>query len=279
MKRACVIGWPVSHSLSPAIHGYWLRENGIDGAYTRAAVEPTELAHFLATLSAQGFCGANVTAPHKIEAYRLCDARDSAAEAIGAVNTLWLDRGRLIGSNTDAVGFVANLDEAASGWRRNGSAVIIGAGGAARAIVWALMQQGFGDVRIVNRSKARAEALAAAFPPAVTFDIASLPAALEGASLLVNASILGMAGASSLEIDLAPLASGATVFDAVYHPLETRLLRQAREKGFAAVDGLGMLLHQAIPGFEHWFGLRPEVTHELRAAVLHAVAARESAAA
>jgi shikimate dehydrogenase len=279
MKLACVIGWPVSHSLSPVIHGYWLRENAIEGAYVRAAVEPRNLPDFLASLAARGFCGGNVTVPHKIDAYGLCEFRDSAAEAIGAVNTLWLDGGRLAGSNTDAFGFLANLDKEALGWDRAGPAVVIGAGGAARAIVWALAQRGFQEIRIVNRTKPRAQELADALGPASAFSFDSLRDALEGSHLVVNASTLGMAGAPPLDIDLSPLAAGATVCDVVYHPLETSLLRQAREKGFVAVDGVGMLLHQAVPGFEKWFGVRPAVTRELRATVLAAVAARESAAA
>lgn len=279
MKRACVIGWPVSHSLSPVIHGYWLKESGIQGAYSRIAVEPGDLARVLGNLRAEGFCGANVTVPHKIEALCLCDVRDAAAQAIGAVNTLWFEGVSLVGSNTDAFGFAANLDDAAPGWRNAKAAVVLGAGGAARAIVWSLLQEGFRDVRIVNRTKRRAEELAAAFPPATAFDFASLSIALEGASLLANASVLGMTGGPTLEIDLTALESGAIVFDAVYHPLETLLLHQAREKGFVAVDGLGMLLYQAVSGFEHWFGIKPEVTPKLRAAVLDAVAAREGAAA
>ncbi len=277
MKRACVMGWPVSHSLSPAIHGYWLKKYGIDGEYVKAAVEPKGFESFLKSLAARGFCGGNVTVPHKIEAYRLCERRDASAEAIGAVNTVWLDGGRLAGSNTDAFGFLANLDSEAPGWDRAGPAAVIGAGGAARAIVWALLQRGFRDIRIVNRTKPRAEELAAAFPPASPFDLEALGSALAGAHLVVNASTLGMKGAPPLDIDLSKAAPDATVCDIVYSPLETRLLKQARDRGMKAVDGLGMLLHQAVPGFEIWFGARPEVTAELRDVVLGAIAARESA--
>jgi shikimate dehydrogenase len=279
MKRACVVGWPVSHSLSPVIHGYWLRENGIEGEYVKAAVEPADLAAFLLNLANRGFCGGNVTVPHKIEAYRLCDLRDSAATAIRAVNTLWLDEGRLAGSNTDAWGFLANLDAGAAGWDRARSAVVIGAGGAARAVIWALVQRGFEDISIVNRTRDRAEELAAAFPPARAFGLESLAQTLESARLVVNTSTLGMAGAPPLEIDLAHASSDATICDIVYHPLETNLLRQARAGGLMAVDGLGMLLYQAVPGFERWFGVRPIVTPELREIVLAASRAGESAPA
>ncbi len=279
MKRACVVGWPVSHSLSPVIHGHWLRENGIEGEYVKAAVEPDDLAAFLLNLANRGFCGGNVTVPHKIEAYRLCDLRDSAATAIGAVNTLWLDEGRLAGSNTDAWGFLANLDAGAASWDRARSAVVIGAGGAARAVIWALVQRGFEDISIVNRTRDRAEELAAAFRPARAFGLESLAQTLESARLVVNTSTLGMAGAPPLEIDLAHASSDATVCDIVYHPLETDLLRQARARGLMAVDGLGMLLYQAVPGFERWFGVRPVVTPELREIVLAASRAGESALA
>ncbi len=277
MKRAFVVGWPISHSLSPAIHGYWLKTYGADGEYRKEAVEPKDFAGFLTNLAAHGFCGGNITVPHKIEAHRLCDRRDAAAEAIGAVNTVWLDGERLAGSNTDAFGFLANLDSEAAGWDRSGPAVVIGAGGAARAIVWALLQRGFEDIRIVNRTKTRASELAAAFPPASAYGFEDLDHALEGAGLIVNASTLGMKGAPPLVVDLSSAAEEATVCDIVYAPLETELLAKARRRGLKAVDGLGMLLHQAVPGFEIWFGVRPEVTANLRRAVLAAIEAREKA--
>ncbi len=276
MKRACVIGWPVSHSLSPVIHGFWLKQHGLDGEYVKAAVEPSEFAQFISGLSARGFAGANITVPHKVEAFRLC-AVDAAAEAIGAVNTVWLEGAKLCGSNTDAYGFTAHLDGEAPGWDAAGAAVVIGAGGASRAIVYSLRQRGFEDIRIVNRSVAKAEALAAAFPPARAFGFQALEHALDGALFAVNCSILGMGGEAPLNIDISGLGRNATVCDIVYHPLETALLRQAKERGLRAVDGLGMLLHQAVPGFEKWFGVRPEVSPALRAAVLEAIARRESA--
>lgn len=276
MKRACVMGWPISHSLSPVIHGYWLKEHGLEGTYETAAVKPEDFEDFLKSLGARGFCGGNVTVPHKIAAHRLCEFRDDAADAIGAVNTVWLEGGKIAGSNTDAYGFTANLDSESPGWDRGGPAVVIGAGGAARAIVWALARRGFGNIRIVNRTKTRAEDLAASFPPARAFEYGAMDRATAGASFVVNGSTLGMAGAPPLDIDLAGLRSNAAVCDIVYHPLETALLRQARQRGLPAVDGLGMLLHQAAPGFEKWFGVRPEVTPGLRRAVLDAVKARES---
>jgi shikimate dehydrogenase len=277
MKRACVIGWPISHSLSPAIHGYWLDQSGIDAEYVKVAVEPKDLAFFLTNLAANRYCGGNVTVPHKIEAHRLCEHRDAAADAIGAVNTVWLEGGRLAGSNTDAYGFLANLDREAAGWDQAGPAVVIGAGGAARAIVWALRQRGFEDIRIVNRTKSRAEQLASAFPPASAHGLDALSQILRGATLIVNTSTLGMKGAPPLDIDLSGAASDVTVCDIVYSPLETDLLSQARCRGLRAVDGLGMLLHQAVPAFEIWFGIRPKVTPDLRKAVLAAIQAREKA--
>ncbi len=279
MNRACVIGWPVSHSLSPVIHGYWLKQCGIDAEYVKAPVEPKDLATFLTNLAANRFCGGNITVPHKIEAHRLCERRDAAADAIGAVNTVWLDGGRLAGSNTDAYGFLANLDNEAAGWDLQGAAVVIGAGGAARAIVWALRQRGIEDIRIVNRTRARAAELAAAFPPASAHGLEALDRVLQGAALIVNTSTIGMTGASPLDIDLSRTAPDATVCDIVYSPLETELLGQARGRGLRAVDGLGMLLHQAVPGFEIWFGVRPQVTPELRKAVLATITERDNGGA
>jgi shikimate dehydrogenase len=277
MKRACVMGWPVAHSLSPVIHGHWLKTYGLQGEYVRLAVEVENFPHALAALPERGFCGGNVTLPHKIAAYRLCDVRDAAADAIGAVNTVWFENGRLSGTNTDAWGFLANLDERAPGWDSGGRAVVIGAGGAARAIVWALMQRGFSDLTIINRSLERAAELAAAFPPAQALGFEAMNHAIEGAAVIVNTSSLGMTGNPPLAIDLSGALAGATVCDIVYHPLETGLLQAAGAQGLTPVDGLGMLFHQAVPGFERWFGLRPAVTPELRAAVLAAVHARESA--
>ncbi len=201
MKRACVMGWPIAHSLSPVIHTHWLRTYGIEGEYVKAAVEPERFSGFLTTLADQGFSGGNVTLPHKLEAYRLCERRDAAADAIGAVNTVWFENGQLAGSNTDAWGFLANLDEGAPGWDKGGCAVVIGAGGAARAIIWALLQRGFRDIRIANRTLDRANELAAAFPPAKAIAFDAMSSAFADASLIVNTSSLGMKGSPPLTVD------------------------------------------------------------------------------
>lgn len=270
MRRACVIGWPVEHSRSPLIHGYWLRQYGIDGAYAKEAVRPEDLAAFLGSLAGQGYAGANVTLPHKEEALRLAAVADEAARMIGAANTLWLDQaGRLCASNTDAYGFMTNLNAEAPGWNDGRRPVmLLGAGGAARAILHGLLTEGATRILLANRTRDRAEALAHAFGPAVrVIDWDDRDPALSGCGLLVNATSLGMTGKEPLEIDLAALPKDAVVADIVYNPLETRLRAAARARGNRAVDGLGMLLHQAVPGFERWFGVRPEVTPALKAHV------------
>jgi shikimate dehydrogenase len=270
MQRACVIGWPVEHSRSPLIHLYWLKRYCIDGAYAKEAVRPEDLAEFLGSLGAQGYAGANVTLPHKEAALRLAAVVDEAARTIGAANTLWLDQaGRLCASNTDSYGFITNLNEQAPGWNEGRRPVmVLGAGGAARAILHGLLNEGASRILLANRTRGRAEALAQAFGPAVTvIDWEDRERALSGCGLLVNATSLGMTGKEPLDIDLAALPSEAVVADIVYSPLETRLLASARARGNRAVDGLGMLLHQAVPGFERWFGIRPEVTAELTAYV------------
>jgi shikimate dehydrogenase len=270
MRRACVIGWPVEHSRSPLIHRYWLQQYGIDGAYEKESVRPEALARFLGSLGAQGFAGANVTLPHKEAALRLATVADEAARAIGAANTLWLDQtGRLCASNTDAYGFMTNLNQAAPGWNEGRRPVmVLGAGGAARAILHGLLAEGTTRIFLANRTLDRAEGLAQAFGHAVeVVDWEDRNRALSSCGLLVNATSLGMTGKEPLEIDLAALPKDTVVADIVYSPLETPLLAQARARGNRVVDGLGMLLHQAVPGFERWFGVRPEVTPELRAQV------------
>jgi shikimate dehydrogenase len=270
IRKACVIGWPIKHSRSPIIHRFWLKELGIDGDYVVQPVEPERAAIFFARFAGSGYVGANVTVPHKETAYAAVGRREAAARAIGAVNTLWLEGGVLVGNNTDAAGFLANLDQAAPGWdRAGGTAVVLGAGGAARAIVWALTTRGFGRIHVVNRTASRAAALAERFgPTAAVAAPETLPALLAEADVLVNTTSLGMEGQPPLDIDLSPVRKTAIVNDLVYVPLETPLLAAARARGLAAVDGLGMLLHQAAPGFEKWFGARPTVTPALRAAVL-----------
>ena len=270
MIRACVIGWPIEHSRSPLIHCYWLKQYGIDGSYEKVAVPPEELDTFLENLRESGFAGANVTLPHKEAALRAADSADDAARAIGAANTLWLDAGgRLCAGNTDAFGFMANLKTEAPEWQAGTRPVtVLGAGGAARAVVHALLAEGVAETRLTNRSRERAEVLAHDFGARVhVVDWAARHAALADCGLLVNATSLGMTGAPPLEIDLTELPVDAVAADIVYTPLQTPLLAAARMRGSRAVDGLGMLLHQAVPGFERWFGVRPAVTPELRAEV------------
>ena len=265
--RAFVLGYPVAHSRSPMLHGSWLRTLGIPGSYERAEIAPENLAAFFARLRSEGFAGGNVTVPHKVACIPHLARLDPAATAIGAVNTIWREADDLVGGNTDAAGFIANLDEHAPGWSGAGTAVILGAGGAARAAVYALRERGTA-IRLVNRTRATAEALAARFGASVSaHDWAELPALLPGAGLLVNTTALGMKGQPPLAIDLAALPPDAVVYDIVYVPLETPLLAAARARGLRAVDGLGMLLHQAVPGFARWFGVTPTVTPELRALI------------
>ena len=266
--RAFVIGHPISHSRSPLIHGYWLRQLGIEGSYDKIDVPPEALSNFLRSLRAERFMGGNVTVPHKTAVLSLVDEVDEAATAIGAANTLWFADDRLMAGNTDALGFVSSLDASAPGWdTRPRQAVVLGAGGAARAVVYALIGRGF-EVCIVNRTLANAVELAGTFDAdAWAYSWIELPDLLKTAALLVNTTCLGMAGQPSLEIDLGKLDSDALVCDIVYVPLETDLLRQARKRGHRTVDGLGMLLHQAAPGFRRWFGVGPRVTPALRAVI------------
>jgi len=270
VKRACVIGWPVEHSRSPAIHRYWLELYGIDGAYEKEAVRPEEFASFLGSLSDRGYAGANVTLPHKTKALRLATIADESARAIGAANTLWLDgTGRLNASNTDAYGFMTNLNQEAPHWNKGRAPVmVLGAGGAARAILYGLIAQGASRILLANRTRDRAEVLAGTFGPAVSVvDWDARNQALAGCGLLVNATSLGMSGKGPLDIEVEALPEDAVVADIVYSPLETPLLATARARRRQAVDGLGMLLYQAVPSFERWFGVRPQVTKELKAHV------------
>ncbi|HYZ61094.1 MAG TPA: shikimate dehydrogenase [Acetobacteraceae bacterium] len=260
--RAFIMGHPVGHSRSPMLHGYWLRTLGIAGSYELIDVLGPELGAFLAGMQAQGFVGGNVTVPHKVAVMPYMSRLDPAARAVGAVNTIWLEDGAMIGGNTDAAGFMANLDELAPMW--TGPAVVLGAGGAARAAVHALRQRNT-VVHLVNRTLSHAEGLVERFGMAVhAHPWEELPGLLPRAGLVVNTTSLGMQGKPPLVIDLAPLPRGAVVYDIVYVPLETELLRQARAAGHRTVDGLGMLLHQAVPGFARWFGVTPKVTPELR---------------
>ena len=267
-RAACVIGWPAAHSRSPLIHRYWLKVYSIAGDYRAEAVPPEAFAEFVRTLASHGYVGANVTVPHKAAALALSQP-DARAQAIGAANTLWLEDGRLRSTNTDAEGLVANLDAATPGWdKETEAALVLGAGGAARAVVFGLLERGVPRVLIANRTAARTEALAEAFGSAVhpvRWDLTS--ERLAETRLLVNTTTLGMTGQPPLTIAFDRLPADAVVADLVYVPLETPLLAAARARGLRCADGLGMLLHQAVRGFSLWFGVRPEVTPELRALI------------
>lgn len=267
MKRACVIGWPISHSRSPLIHGYWLERYGIDGSYTRVAVRPQEAADFIPSLRSQGYAGCNVTIPHKETAYRVAADVRPAARAAGAANTLWYEGDRLVADNTDAMGFMDNLRSVVPGLHLDGLGVsVLGAGGAARGIVFALLEAGVGEVRIFNRTRARADSVAEYFGArAKAFDWDERSRQSRDMSLLVNTTPLGMPGVEPLDMEVGALDRNCVVADIVYVPILTPLLAAARTRGLTIVDGLGMLLHQAVPGFEKWFGVRPQVTGELRA--------------
>ncbi len=271
-------GWPVAHSRSPLIHGYWLSRMGIDADYERFPVPPGGFAEFADRIGRDGLVGSNVTVPHKEAAFAACDRPTAVAEALGAVNVLWRENGLLCGDNTDVAGFVANLDESAPGWEeRRRSAVVVGAGGAARAIVHGLAIRGFERILVINRTLSRAQALAGAFgAPVAAAPWETLAAALPAADLLVNASTLGMAGHPALAPDVGALPEHAVVADVVYVPLRTPLIEAARALGLRTSEGLGMLLHQAAPAFERWFGRRPAVTGELRALVEADVRAHEA---
>jgi shikimate dehydrogenase len=264
---ACLIGWPAAHSRSPLIHHYWLRTLGIAGGYVIEAVPPDEFKDFIFRLSLRGFVGANVTIPHKERALALSKP-DERARAVGAANTLWFADGELRSTNTDVEGFVNNLDASAPGWDGCEDALVLGAGGSARAVVFGLLDRGIKRVHLVNRTVARARSLADEFGAGalpVAWD--ALGDILPRAGLLVNTTSLGMKGQPPLELDVGRLPSHAVVADNVYVPLDTPLLAAARARGLKTADGLGMLLHQAVRGFELWFGRRPEVTVELRALV------------
>ena len=278
--RAGVAGWPIDHSRSPTIHRYWLKELGLPGSYEKFAVRPGEFRQFADKIGQDGLVGANVTAPHKEAAFSACDRRTPVAEALGAVNTLWRQDGRLWGDNTDVAGFLANMDESASGWAEQRKlAVVIGAGGAARGIVYALITRGFEHIAVANRTQARAEALAAHFGHSTAaISWADLATELPKADLLVNASSLGMVGQPPLAVDVSALPERAVVADAVYVPLRTPLIERAGARGLRAAEGLGMLLHQAAPAFARWFGRQPEVTPALRALVEAEVLATYEAA-
>jgi shikimate dehydrogenase len=266
-RAACLIGWPAAHSRSPLIHHYWLRKLGIEGGYSIEAIPQEGFAEFVQHLSGHGFVGANVTIPHKERALALT-VPDARARAVGAANTLWYDGGELRATNTDIEGFIDNLDACAKGWDATRDALVLGAGGSSRAVVYGLIERGIQRVHLANRTMERARALADQFGAAVhSIAWEKIGEMLPQAGLLVNTTSLGMHGQPALELDVALLPSHAIVADLVYVPLETELLKAARARGLKTADGLGMLLHQAVRGFELWFGQRPEVTTELRALV------------
>jgi shikimate dehydrogenase len=266
-RAACLIGWPAAHSRSPLIHHTWLRTLGIEGGYTIESVPPEDVAEFITHLAHHGFVGANVTIPHKERALAL-SVPDERAKAVGAANTLWYDGGTLCSTNTDIEGFLNNLDASAPGWDATTDALVLGAGGSSRAVVFGLIERGIKRVHLANRTVGRAQALADQFGASVV-PIAweAIGEVLPRAGLLVNTTSLGMKGQPSLEIELGRLPPHAVVADLVYVPLRTQLLAAAQARGLKTADGLGMLLHQAVRGFELWFGQRPEVTLELRALV------------
>ena len=266
-KLAGVMGWPVEHSCSPRLHSYWLQKHRVDGAYVPLAVEPGHFGQALRVLARLGFHGVNVTVPYKEAALAAVDVADPLARRIGAVNTVTMRAdGSLEGTNTDAYGFMEHLQASAPDWRAShGPVVVIGAGGAARAVCVALVDAGVPEVRVVNRTLARAEALALAIgEPLRVLPWINRAGALQDTVLVVNSTLQGMAGQPPLDLDLASLPDHGIVYDIVYTPLKTPLLKAAAARGHRVVDGLGMLLHQARPGFKAWFGVEPEVTEELR---------------
>jgi shikimate dehydrogenase len=265
MKKACVIGWPIAHSRSPLIHTYWLKSYGIDAVYEKKAVEPKNAAHFIANLAASEFIGCNVTIPHKETAFRAVAKADKIASRLGAVNTVYVRDGVVFGTNTDGEGFTASLHYAYPAFElRNKTAVIIGAGGAAKAIIGALLDEGVAKIGIINRTRERIHDLQDQFGSDI-YEISETISsdALKSCGLLVNTTSQGMEGQPSLDLEIQSLNPSALVADIVYTPLETAFLVKAMQQGNPVLGGLGMLLHQAVRGFELWFGVKPEVTAEL----------------
>lgn len=275
-KKAFVVGYPIKHSRSPLIHGYWLEKLGLQGSYEAIPVEPDRFDRFMQGLrnGESGYVGGNVTIPHKESAYGLADRPDHLAQELGAANTLWVEDGNIHATNTDGRGFTANLDQRHPGWDRGTEgesrrAVILGAGGAARAVIQAVRDRGFDELHVVNRTLSRAKEMRDRFGSRVfPHSMDALAEVMQTASLFINTTSLGMDGQPVPTIDFSALAEGAVVTDIVYVPLVTPILQQARDQGRTIVDGLGMLLHQAAPGFEKWFGKRPEVDENLRALIV-----------
>jgi shikimate dehydrogenase len=269
VKKAFVVGWPIAHSRSPLIHRFWLRHR-IEGDYIAEAVAPDAIDAFLAGFKAKGYVGGNVTVPHKEAAFLVAASPTEIAKKLAAANTLWLEGHRLLADNTDVFGFVANLDDSAPDWRKGKAALVIGAGGASRAVLYALTDAGYGRIALLNRTVARAEQLARHFGGASIHaaGLDQMANALAEADLVVNATSAGLNGVAALDVPWRAAKRSAVVTDLVYVPLVTPFLEGARVQGLRIVDGLGMLLHQAVPGFERWFGVRPKVDAELRALVV-----------
>lgn len=275
MKKAFIIGHPIKHSRSPLIHGYWLKQYGIEGSYERIDVAPVDFGNFLKGFESRGFVGGNVTIPHKEAAFAAVNCMTARAERLGAVNTLWIENRHIWGDNTDVLGFMDNLDQTlGTGWEQDvDTALVLGAGGAARGIVAGLQDRPLRRILITNRTRERAEELVRALSGygTIKLDVLAwddLDSGVAQSQLIVNTTSMGMAGQSALPIDLREAPDNAIVADIVYVPLRTPLLVAAETRGLRTVDGLGMLLHQAVPGFERWFGVTPQVTPELRAVIV-----------
>ncbi len=274
MRRACVIGWPIEQSRSPLIHRYWLNRYGIDGAYTKEAVRPQDVGSFLKGLAVRGLVGCNVTVPHKEAAFLAADEHDPTALAVGAANTLWLEGGRLHAANSDTYGFIRNLDAGAPEWReRDGPVAVLGAGGTARAAAFGFLSEGVAEVVIVARTTARADEIAEALGSGIrVVPWSERSSVVRECKVVANTTTLGMNGVGTPDLDFAVCRRDLVVVDAVYTPLETPFLAEARRRGLDTVDGLGMLLHQAVLGFSKWFGVTPEVTGELRQILVRDIA-------
>ncbi|MFO0389152.1 MAG: shikimate dehydrogenase [Alphaproteobacteria bacterium] len=268
MKKAAVIGWPIKHSMSPVLHNYWLKHYNIQGSYEKIAVEPIDFGHFIGSLQSGEYQGINITVPYKELVVSLLNNKDASVIATGAANVVTVSNGRLFGTNTDMYGFTKNLEESGM-FPRKKRAVILGSGGAARSVIKALENMGFEEVHICARNQKKARDIKSkASLCTEVYSWINRDKILSGCDLLVNTTTLGMQGKESLDIDLSHLPRHAVVYDIVYNPLLTDLLLQAQERGLMIVDGLGMLMHQAVPCFEAWFGVRPEVTVELKKHIL-----------
>jgi len=268
--NAGVIGWPIKQSRSPLIHGHWLKKHEIDGSYEKIAVDPDDLESFIKNLKTNNLSGLNVTVPHKEMVFKFADHVTDEAKAIGAANTLWFENDKLIAGNTDAYGFITHLKQSTPSWEANKPAFVLGAGGAARAILYALINEGVPEIKLTNRTMKRGTNLAEEFGPKIkVIEWEEKENHLENCGLLVNSTSLGMTGSAPLEININTLPKTAICYDIVYAPLETQMLKDAKSLGLGTVDGLGMLLHQAVPGFEKWFGVRPTVTEDLRQIILN----------